>query len=603
MNRSKLLILTTIVIVINIITLTPKPMLFKNGKSDYVIILCDNASTSEQTAATELQAYLQQIGGVVLPIKKQSELPNSKKHIFVGFNNEYAAKYDIDRPKNDYEGYTYQTVGKNIWIYGGEQRGTMYGVYSFLENELGVRWYTPDYTKIPTLKEWKIRQIHHSEEPFINYRYVLYANIEHHSDWMAHNKCNTVSKAQENERGGLSAFWGYHTFGEFIPTKEYFAKHPEYFSLRDGKRTPHSQLCLSNPNVLQICIEKIKQAIADNPLYWAYSLAQNDNQLPCQCDKCRALEEQYGGHSGLMIWFVNQVADAIKPLYPDKYIGTFAYQYTRQAPTGIIPRDNVVIRLCSLEGCFAHPLAECDHNHSFITDIENWSKIAPNLFVWDYVVNFRQFVAPFPNFGVLAENIKTFKKYNAIGVMEQGQYLSSGGEFAEMRYWVLSKLLWNPHLDTRALVAQFIEDFYGEAAPYIQQYFDLCHSLIKDDSVMDIYSDETNPLYTNNFIAETKAILEQAKQAVASASEEIRFRTDLACLQIDYLRIMRTPQETKEDGTLDRLFAFVQKHNIRLTEFASNDEFLYIYNQLASGQTTIEEVIEIITKRWVENGG
>lgn len=392
-------------------------------------------------------------------------------------------------------------------------------------------------------------------------------------------------------------------YGAVYICRRILPQHPEYFSLRDGKRTPYTQLCLSNPEVLQICIEKMKKTIADNPLYWVYSLSQNDNQFPCQCDKCRAIEEQYGGHSGLVVWFVNQVADAIKPLYPDKYIGTFAYQYTRQAPTGIVPRDNVVIRLCSIECCFAHPLEECEHNRSFIADIEKWSRVAPNLYIWDYVVNFRQYVAPFPNFGVLANNIKTFKKYNAIGIMEQAQYQSLGGEFSELKAWVLSKLLWNPNLDTKTLVAQFIEDYYDNAAPYVQQYFNLCQSLVKDDTVMGIYIDDKNPLYTDEFVAAAKKLLDEARQAVASADEDMRLRVDLVCLQIDYMRLMRTPQEAKKDGTYDRLCAFVRKHNIRLNEFTSIEEFINIYNKLIEGLTTIEEVIDVIVERVQQNAG
>ena len=587
MKRFALISLPIIIILAAAIFALQKPTLFKNGKSDYVIVLCKSASTSEQTAAKELQSYLEQIGGVVLPIINRNELQEGQKHILVGYNKKYGAEFGVERPDKNDEGFTYRTVGPNIWIYGGSQRGTMYGVYSFLENELGVRWYTKDYTKIPSLKKWSFKELNHSELPFIEYRFDQYFNVEPHKDWLAHNKCNSVWSAQDNEYGGLVAYWNAHTFEQFIPSGEYFQKHPEYFSLRDGKRTPYTQLCLSNPEVLQICIEKMKQAIAANPLYWVYSMSQSDNQFPCQCDKCRAIEEQYGGHSGLMIWFVNQVADAIKPLYPDKYIGTFAYQYTRKAPVGITPRDNVVIRLCSIECCFAHPLEECEHNRPFISDIEDWSKIAPHLFIWDYVVNYRQYVAPFPNFGVLAENIKTFKKYNAIGIQEEAQYESIGGEFAEMKSWVLSKLLWNPNLDTKALVAQFITDYYGDAASYIQQYFDLCHSLIKDDTVMGIYIDENNALYTDEFVAEADSLLKQAKQAVAECDEDIRFRVDLVGLQIDYLRLLRTPQEAAADGTRDRVFKFVRKHNILLNEWQSVEETIKIYNDVYGSKQEI----------------
>lgn len=582
MKRFPLIMLLAVIIAFAVAM--QKPTLFNNGKSDYSIVLCKNASISEQTAAKELQSYLEQVGGVVLPIINRDQLEEGQKHIFIGYNKHYGEECGVECPDKNDEGFTYRNVGDNIWIYGGSQRGTMYGVYSFLENELGIRWYTKDYTHLKPLKKWQFKDLYCSETPFIQYRFDQYYNVEPHKDWLAHNKCNSVWAAQDNEYGGLVAYWNAHTFEQFIPSGEYFQKHPEYFSLRDGKRTPYTQLCLSNPEVLQICIEKMKQAIAANPLYWVYSMSQSDNQSPCECEKCRAIEEQYGGHSGLMVWFVNQVADAIKPLYPDKYIGTFAYQYTRKAPTGITPRDNVVIRLCSIECCFAHPLEECEHNRPFISDIEDWSKIAPHLFIWDYVVNYRQYVAPFPNFGVLAENIKTFKKYNAIGIQEEAQYESLGGEFSEMKSWVLSKLLWNPNLDTKALVAQFINDYYGPAATFIQQYFDLCHSLIKDDTVMGIYIDENNPLYTNEFVTEANNLLTQAKEAVAECDDDMHLRVDMVGLQIDYLRMMRTPQEAIADGTRDRVFDFVRKHKIYLNEWQSIEESIKAYNEKHNGQ-------------------
>ncbi|MBR5877896.1 MAG: DUF4838 domain-containing protein, partial [Alistipes sp.] len=561
------------------------PALFKDGRSDYSIVLCDDASESEMTAARELQNYLRQIGGAELPLISCSEMSNGRKHIFVGFNEKYASECGVEAPDDNDEAYTYRTVGDNIWIYGGKNRGTMYGVYSFLENEFGVRWYTRDYTKIPEAKTWRVKNLCHSEAPAIRLRFDQYFNLDYDA-WPAHNKCNSSYWVEENEWGGLTSYWEGHTFRIFISPEEYFAEHPEYFSMREGgERRPDAQLCLSNPEVLQICIDKMKYTIETNPLFDIYSMSQNDNPFPCLCDKCRAIEEQYGSHSGLLLWFVNQVADAIKPLYPDKYIGTFAYMYTRRPPVGIVPRDNVVIRLCSLECCRAHPIEECEHNQSFMADIENWSKIAPNIYIWDYVVNFHQYVAPFPNFNVLAENIRTFIKYdNVIGVRQQANYQSIGGEFCDMKAWVISKLLWNPYQDTQKLVLEFITDYYGEAAPYIKEYFDLCHSLIKEDTEFDIYIDANDPLYTDEFVAQAKAILTKAQQAVASADEEMRLRVDMVALQIDYLRMYLTPEQTLADGTNDRVWAFARKHEIRMGEWYDIEETIQLYNEKYLGK-------------------
>ena len=89
----------------------------------------------------------------------------------------------------------------------------------------------------------------------------------------------------------------------------------------------------------------------------------------------------------------------------------------------------------------------------------------------------------------------------------------------------------------------------------------------------------------------------------ASASEEIRFRVEQLCLQIDYMRMMRYPKESKEDGTYDRVCSFARQHNIRLNEWTTVEEFIALYNKLMNGEITIEQITDFITKRWIEQAG
>lgn len=552
--------------------------LFIDGKSRYKIVLASLASASEQTAAKELQSYLSQVGGVVLPIISEDQADMAEPHIFVGYNVEYGHQMGVEQPEPSSQRYTYCNVGCNLWIYGGSRWGTMYGVYSFLENELGVRWYPRNVTIAKPLNEWSIGKLYRSEAPAIEYRFVDFYDVEYDGEWLARNKCNFVWKSQENKYGGLAGFWGGHTFDYFVPAAKYFAEHPEYFSLRDGKRIANGQLCLSNPEVLRLCTEGMKQTIAQNPAYWIYSLSQNDNQLACQCEECRKLEQKYGGHSGILLWFVNQVADVVKELYPDKYISTFAYQYTRQVPSNITPRENVVIRLCSIECCFAHPMHSCEQNDSFMRDLKQWSEVASHLYVWDYVVNFRQYIAPFPNFGVLSENVKTFRQHNVIGLHEEGQYESHGGAFSELKSWVLAKLMWNPELDTKRLVREFIADYYGQAAPFVQQYFNLCEKLVSKKEHFGLFFLENSPIYSDEFVEKARQILAKARKAVADGDEKLRHRVDLVALQMDYLYVMREPQAALSDGTRDYLFDFLRRHQIKAIEWNSVENYINWYN-------------------------
>ncbi len=551
--------------------------LFRRGESKYQIVVSAEASTSEQTAARELQDYIQQVSGARLPIT--SDLTARGRNIFVGYNVRVAELTSAQKPETNDEGFTYRTVGRDLFIWGGSQRGTMYGVFTFLERELGIHWLTPKCTVVPKLKEFKLRPMNQSERPFIDYRYSNYFVAEGVPLWSAHTRENTKWSPTTNEYGNLEAYWGAHTMEWLVPVKEFFDSHPEYFCLRDGKRySGYGQLCLSNPDVLEICKTRLAQRMRENPGYRIYSLSQNDNFLFCQCEKCAAIEQRYGGHSGLIVWFVNQVADAIKDEFPDKYVGTFAYLYSRQPPTGIKPRDNVVIRLCSIECCFAHPLdAGCPQNEAFMRDLKGWSTLAPHLFIWDYIVNYAQYMAPWPNFQVLGPNIKVFGENKAIGVFEEAQYQSAGAEFDEMKAWTVNNLLWNPHQDVDSLVNIFINGFYGQAAPRIMDYYRLCRSLVKPDVHYGIYIRENHEIYTDEFIQKAFAILREALQL--AESDEIRERVERVKMQPLYLHCMRHKAESLRDGTWTDLLRLMKQYKAIHREGYPQDKFIREFEQ------------------------
>lgn len=550
---------------------TARNWLFKNGKSDYRIVLDRQASPSEKKAAEELQMYIKQISGAELPITDNATAKG--RRIFVGFGSAVADITGAQKPEADDEGFTYRTVGKDLLIYGGAQRGSMYGVFSFLEDELGVKWLTPKCTVVPSMQKYALPRLDRSEKPALALRYDGHFAVEREPVWSAHNKENMKWNPTQNDYGNIEAYWNAHTMGQLLPAREFFEKHPEYFSLRDGKRIPNGQLCLSNPEVLEICKTRLADVMRKNPLFRIYSLSQNDNFSFCQCQKCTAIAEQYGGQSGLMIWFVNQVADAVRDEFPDKFVGTFAYQYTRQPPKGIVPRNNVVIRLCSIECCFAHPLtAGCPQNQAFMNDMERWAEIAPHLFIWDYIVDYAQYISPWPNFQVLGPNIEAFRKNKAIGIYEEAQYQSNGAEFEEMKAWVTTKLLWNPLLDTDSLVQVFIDGYYGKAAPMVMDYYRLCQSLIKPDLHFGIYIRENHPIYSDEFVEKAFALLDNALQT--AEDEETKNRVERVRMQPLYLYCKRNREKCKQDGNWDELVRLMRKYNARPEETLPLEDFI-----------------------------
>lgn len=543
--------------------------LFADQKSSYRIAIDAQASESEKWAAKELQHWLKQAGGAELPIQDLSQ-PFSGPQIIIGYNNLVKDKTDEPKPADLDESFRYFNSGADLFIYGGAMRGSMYGVMAFLENELGCRWYTPKVSVIPEKKAYNFDWLDHSEKPGVRVRNDFYFEA-FNPEWAARNRMNgTLGFAESAKQpGGTENYWAVHTFYPLVPPEEFFGKHPEYYSLIDGKRThDHAQLCLTNPDVLKIVTERIKKRMHDSPEYLIYDVSQNDWRNPCQCEKCQAIVQKEGSESGLIIWFVNQVAEAIEKEFPDKFIGTLAYQYTRTPPQHIHPRSNVVVRLCSIECCFAHDFKTCPENKSFLSDLQKWATLAPHLYIWDYVVNFSHYIMPYPNFNVLQSNIKTLIENNSIGIMEQAAYQSRGGEFAELRAYLISRLLWNPDVNTENVINDFMYGYYGRSGQLVRQYFDLLHSRVTPDTHIHLGLTPEDKLFSDEFINQSYQIFEEAKKV--ADNDDILHRVEMASLPILYLKCKRMPVLSRFDGTYDVFCTITKREGI--THYAEAGE-------------------------------
>ncbi len=544
-------------------------ILFSDMKTSYRIALDGKASESEQWAALELQYWLNEISGVYFPIQYLDQ-PHVGSQIILGYNDTIKKITQETAPSDLDESFRYYNSGADIFIYGGKQRGTMYGVMSFLENELGCRWYTPSVTLTPKRNEIKFRSYNHAESPGIRVRNDYYFEA-FDPIWAARNKMNG-RLTYVDQPGGVVAYWSVHTFYPLMPPSEFFDKHPEYYSLIDGKRIyERAQLCLSNPDVLKIMIERVKNRMRESPEYLIYDVSQNDSRTPCQCDKCQSIVKKEGAESGIMIWFVNQVAKAVEKEFPNKFIGTLAYQYTRTPPRNIRPRDNVVVRLCPIEACVSHDLKSCPQNKSFMEDIKGWSSKAPHLYIWDYVVNYFAYITPYPNINVLQSNIKTFQENNVIGIMEQGNSQSRGGEFSELKSYLISRLLWNPDCNTEDVINDFIYGYYGRAGKYVRQYFDLLNSRVTPETHMHSMGlRPEDPIFSDAFVQQSSLIFKNAVKV--ADNDEILRRVEMASLQILYLKCKRTPVMARNDGTYEKFRGIAKREGI--TSYAEARETL-----------------------------
>jgi len=555
--------------------------LFHDGASEYTIVVSSDAEESELYAAKELQYWLAEVSGAQLPISDLSGGEEGKR-LIVGFNSLVEELLPgTKKPEDRDDAFTWCNRGGDILFWGGCKRGTLYSIYSFLEEELGCRWYSSKVSVAPKRSSWQFTKLFNHEEPSLIIRDNCILDVRSNPAFSARLRNNFIRipslKEGQTIPGTAEGYWGVHAMGYLISPAEYFAKHPEYFSVIDGKRmSNYAQLCLSNPDVLHIATEKIKDIMRREPDYLIYSMEQNDNQYYCQCENCQALADKYGGQSGVILWFVNQVADAVKDEFPDKFIGTFAYQYTRHAPKGIVPRENVVIRLCSIECCMLHDYDDCEQNKTFAQDLKDWSAIAPHLYIWDYVTDFLLYCLPQPNWKTLQTHLQDYVNSNAIGILEEGDYQTPSCEFREMRAWIMSKLLWDCDADMDELIMDFTEGYYGAAAPFIREYLEMEDSILRREGMhTNCYATIDHAMYSPEFIRQGRRIMAEARAAVADNADLLK-RVEKEELPLCLLQMEHLPYEGLKSGA-DTMFCHVvrQEGISKMTEFrpSINAEF------------------------------
>ena len=449
--------------------------LVSKGKTDFKIVLPDSPQPIEQTAANELKSYLDAITKTNWTIASEKDVPESAPQILVGNSSRSKKLFpEIDPNKIPYDGIEIHLKGNKLLLTGHKQRGTLYAVNTFLEDILGVRWWTSTEQTIPTYETFSLKPLNISYAPKMIYREAYYKDA-FEPVFATRMKCNGSSERISPAYGDHHSFTYFvHSFFPLIPPEKYFEEHPEWFSEIDGVRKHElAQLCLTNDEMRKELTKNAIEALRKNPGSKFISISQNDWHGYCTCEKCSKIAEEEESQSGPLIRFVNAVAEDIEKEFSDVFVETLAYQYTRKPPKNIKPRHNVVIRLCTIECSFVQPLTG-EQNKSLYDDMVGWSKVGKQLFVWDYVTNFSSYILPHPNLRVLAPNIKFFVDHGTIGLFEQGDSYCTAGDFVRMRNWLVSHLMWNPELDEKALTREFLTGYYGKmATPVLLKYFDV----------------------------------------------------------------------------------------------------------------------------------
>ena len=461
--------------------------LASNGTTDYQVVIADEPAAQVSAAASELAAFLEQVTGAEFPIVKASSTESGHR-IFVGSSKALEnLQVDIDWPSLGPEGFVICTVDGNLVIAGGPQRGTINGVYAFLEDVIGCRWYMVKFSVIPHKPTLSVGPLKIEYVPIFESRFV-FGGLSKDIDWAARNKLNTFTS--EIAPGRFDAFinnpklagsyryarWHVHTLAHngLLPYAE-FDKNPEYFALVDGKRLQKGQPCMTNPDLIRFITKNAKTWIRDNPEAQIISLSAGDFINTCECPSCNTAYDKFG-KTEVIVRLVNQVAAEIAEDHPDIMVDTLAYHWTREPPKDMTMHKNVVVRYCMGGAtCYYHGLDECEINKylNMVKYLVDWIRISPRVWIWYYVHGGDE-LHPTPFFNSISHNFKLMRDAGVKGFFIQTAWgrmmLTTGGGLLDLQAYVFAKVMWDPEYDVQKGIEEFCRDCYGAAAPQIISY-------------------------------------------------------------------------------------------------------------------------------------
>lgn len=520
----------------------------RNESAGMIIVVAPGADEAVGYASCELQTFIRRMTGVELPVTTNATVESRVIRL-------------VNCPEGDgrldcEDAFRLQVKDGGLTVRGGGSRGVLYGVYELLERFGGCGWFAPGCETIPEREVLAVpADLDVVERPAFLQRETSWINVLSNDAFAARLRFD--GRRQDKPLYGGTAYPFVkglnlcHTFRGLVPPEKWFTKHPEWFSEIDGHRLgENSQLCCTNPELVKFAVQEIRERLKANPQARFVGVSQNDNRNYCRCADCAALAKAEGSQAGPYMKFVNAIAEEIEKDHPDVLIETLAYQYTRKPPKRIRPRRNVAICLCSFECAFERPFDQSSHweTKCFARDLRKWGAICPNLFIYNYAVNFSNYLYPFPNLRTIVPNYRLFLKNGARWIYDQANGRGYHGDLADLKCYLQSKLMWNSDRDVDQLIDRFLPAYYGKAAPFVRQYLDELYAAFDIDvpsgpepgarvAHSSIYC-ERLPWLDDAKLTRWADLWQEAEKAVQDDSER-HFRVRMSALSVLYVRLKR----------------------------------------------------------------
>ncbi len=515
---------------------------------DYCLIY-DDASAAYRYAAESINKYIYEVCGFELSIG------NRKKFISIGLNNksrEIIERYNHIPLKTD--GFRIVFENECVYIFGDCEKGTIYGVYEFIERFLGIRWLNCEKTYIPSKKGIAIKEENLLCEPyfpqriFLNYDSIFSQETAMHMRFSGNN-------IKPDQKYGVKQLWfdripDPHNSLYYVPPEKYIEKHPEFYCINKMRTM---ELCYSNgikddytvdetmsESVVKIAAESLFRFIKESrdAKYFMFG-KQDDANAVCHCEVCERRRRELGGESGLNIIFLNCVIEIVEEMLERDNIDSdfnlvmLAYHSTADPPVGeifkVLPNKRMHIRYAPIEADYTYPLLDKRQSPSIYRQLSGWTSLTPNIMIWDYQCNYAEYLWYFANAANIEKNLRDYARYGMSYVLNQGAYNCKNEWQSDMKAYAVSKMYWNINIPIMDLYREYVDLFFEEAADYVWEFIvrneNFFAEKIKKGFKLPLFQDDESFFnyrnYPLNFLLENKKIIDNAISAAENAIKAV----------------------------------------------------------------------------------
>ncbi len=558
-------------------------VLVKPGVDPAPIVVFENAPPRTRAAAVELADVIEKICGKRPRVIDGEPRPLPDRAIWVGMQPAVQKLFpQVDGEFRHPEetliviGDKHALVaGRDRWdpalssaetkigLVTGKQReyGTVNAVYSFLQDQLGARWFWPGELGEDIVRREQVvlasceRRYHpqiRSRNGVFHYSSLGTKGYGRSHDWTLRQRLQLDSL---DMTGG-------HGFGDWWD--RYHETHPEIFALQpDGTRsgfpTAHNaKLCMSNPLVWELWLKGVADQLEKDPNREVFNASPNDGWASghCVCDKCRAWDHPDGeprmfnwsktneNHPALSdrdVTFANKLGELLKQKYPgrDYQVLMMSYGHSRPIPVKARPADNVTM---SIVANFFGRTGLIDRGSTrgdtFRKQFEGWAKIVPSMMWRPNTGSPAGWQQGLPDLS-MQQTIRDFKDVAAANCV--GIFIDSVWEHWATQgpqYYVMGQLTWNPQVDAEAVLTDYYSRAFGPAAKPVREYFELLERARMKFTATDGESGVFNltKLYTPELLRESQAKLDRAAASVPADSLHAR-RVAFVQVGLDYTRL------------------------------------------------------------------